>query len=131
MELPMLVIVKVPWASGVQLADNWMVGASVAVMVGVAVGNGQKVLTVAGAAPPPDVSSSSVPNNPAVRTVVDCPAASWKELLAIGVPLSSKVYVPAVSISVPRLVIVNVPCASGVQVADNEITGPVVCAWTG
>ncbi len=83
---------NVPWASGVQLEESWIIGADgVSVIVGVAVGDWQKVEVVAGAVPPPLVSNSSVPKSPEVRTCVDDPALSWKVLLAIGVPLSSSV----------------------------------------
>jgi hypothetical protein len=63
MSLPMFVIVKVPWASGVQFAESEIMGG---MGVGVAVGDWQNVDTLAGAAPPPLVSSSNVPNNPEV-----------------------------------------------------------------
>ena len=129
--LPVLVIVSIPCASGVQFAESEIVGASVGVSVGVAVGDSQKVETVAGAAPPPDVSSSSVPNKPEVWMERDWPAFNWKVLLATGVPFSSKVQVPWLVISLPRFVIVNVPCASGVQLAEREITGVVAWAAAG
>jgi hypothetical protein len=94
MLLPTFVIVKVPCASGVQEAEIEMVGGArvgAGVKVGVAVGDWQKVELIAGAAPPPEVSNSSVPNSPEVFIWVDAPAASWKEFEAMGVPLSSKV----------------------------------------
>src|SRR5512142_1090831 len=107
---PVLVMVKVPWASGVQFALRLMIGADgVTVTVGVAVGDWQKVETVAGAAPPPLVSSSSVPNSPEVRICVLAPALSWKVLDAIGVPLSRRVYVPGPVMLAPMFVIVKVP----------------------
>src|SRR5512142_2371797 len=109
MLLPMLVIVNVPCASGVQLAASCIVGARVGVIVGVAVGDRQKVETVAGAAPPPLVSSSSVPNSPEVWICVEAPALSWKVLDAIGVPLSRRVYVPGPVMLAPMFVIVKVP----------------------
>ena len=43
----------------------------VGVFVGMAVGDWQKVDTVAGAAPPPEVSNSSVPKRPLVLMLVD------------------------------------------------------------
>ena len=85
--------------------------------VGVAVGDWQKVETVAGAVPPPLVSSSSVPNSPEVLTLVLAPAFNWKVLVAIGVPFSSSVYVPGPVMLLPMLVMVKVPWASGVQLA--------------
>jgi hypothetical protein len=88
---PMLVMVKVPWASGVQEALKDRVGAVVGVRVGVAVGDWQKVEVVAGAVPPPLVSSSNVPNSPEVCIWVDAPAFNWKLLVAIGVPFNSSV----------------------------------------
>ncbi len=88
---PVLVMVKVPKASGVQEALKDRVGAVVGVRVGVAVGDWQKVETVAGEAPPPLVSSSNVPNSPEVLTEVDAPASSWKLLVAMGVPFNSSV----------------------------------------
>jgi hypothetical protein len=105
-----------------------MVGASVGAKVGVAVGDWQKVEVVAGAAPPPEVSISSVPNSPEVLTWVDAPAASWKLFVAMGVPLSSKVQLPALVISAPKLVIVKVPWAAGVQEDERAMTGTPVCA---
>ena len=69
-----------------QLADREIVGASVGVRVGIAVGDWQKVETVAGAVPPPEVSNSSVPNRPLVLMVVEAPAFNWKVLVARGVP---------------------------------------------
>jgi hypothetical protein len=118
---PILVIVKVPCASGVQFAESEKMGG---VGVGVAVGDWQKVVTVAvPTLPPPVTSSSSVPKRPLVLMFRDAPALSWKELVAIGVPFSKSVQVPALVISVPILVIVNVPCASGVQLAESEKTG--------
>jgi hypothetical protein len=50
----------------VQDAERDIVGTSVGEGDGVAVGDWQKVDTVSGAAPPPLVSNSSVPNNPEV-----------------------------------------------------------------
>jgi hypothetical protein len=88
---PMLVRVKVPCASGVHEAEREIVGASVGVRVGVAVGDWQKVETVAGAVPPPEVSNSSVPNKPAVLICVEAPALSWNVPVAIGVPFKSRV----------------------------------------
>ena len=123
---PMLVIVNVPWASGVQLAESDRVGAGVGVRVGVAVGDWQKVETEAGAVPPPDVSNSNVPKRPLVLMLVEAPAFNWKVLLAIGVPFSNRVHVPGPVMFEPMLVIVNVPWASGVQLAESEITGAVV-----
>src|SRR5512142_821111 len=122
----MLVTVKVPWASAVQLAASWIVGARVGVIVGVAVGDWQKVETVAGAAPPPLVSNSSVPNSPEVWILRLCPAFNWKVLLATGVPFSSSVQVPAEVMLLPMLVMVRVPWASGVQLALRLIVGAVV-----
>ncbi len=68
---PMLEIVNTPWASGVQLAESDIVGGT---GVGVAVGDWQKVDTVAGAVPPPEVSNSSVPKRPLVLMLVDASA---------------------------------------------------------
>ena len=62
---PVLVITNVPWASGVQLADSERAGAGVGVFVGVAVGDWQKVDTVAGAAPPPEASEFQRPEKAA------------------------------------------------------------------
>ena len=108
-----------------------MVGASVGVRVGVAVGDSQNVETVAGAAPPPEVSNSNVPNRPDVWIWVDAPELNWKVLVATGVPFNIKVHVPALVISEPMFVSVKVPWASGVQLADNEITGVEAWADTG
>jgi len=58
-----------------------------------------------------------------VWIVRDWLAVSWNVLLAIGVLFRRSVHVPALVISVPILVIVKVPCASGVQLADSEKTG--------
>ncbi len=99
------------------------VSVTLGVFVGVAVGDWQKVETVAGAAPPPLVSNSSVPKSPLVWIDRDCPALSWKELVAIGVPLSRRVQVPALVMFEPMLVMVNDPCASGVQLAESCIVG--------
>ena len=121
--LPILVITKVPCASGVQEADSDMMGG---VGVGVAVGDWQKVEIDAGAAPPPEVSSSKVPNSPLVWMVRDWLAFNWKVLEATGEPLSSRVQVPELAMSPPILVIVNVPWASGVQLADIERVGASV-----
>jgi hypothetical protein len=85
----------------------------------VAVGDWQKVELVAGTVPPPDVSNSRVPNSPEVFTWVDAPAPSWKLFVAMGVPLSSKVQLPALVMALPTLVIVKVPWAAGVQ--EDEI----------
>ncbi len=123
MLLPMFVMVKVPWASGVQLPESWIVGARVGVIVGVAVGDWQKVEVVAGAVPPPLVSNSSVPKSPEVWTCVDAPAFSWKDCVASGVPLSKSVQLPALVMLLPIFVIVKVPCASGVQSAASCIVG--------
>ena len=71
---PILVIVNVPWASGVQLAESERAGTGVGVRVNVAVGDWQKVDTLAGAAPPPEASNSSVPKRPLVLRLVDAPA---------------------------------------------------------
>ncbi len=132
MALPILVMVKVPCASGVQEAEIEMVGGAVVgegVKVGVAVGDWQKVEDVAvPMLPPPDASSSKVPNSPEVLTWVDAPAVSWKLWVAMGVPLSSKVQVPGPVISTPEFVIVKVPCASGVQEAEIDMTGTAACA---
>jgi hypothetical protein len=95
MLLPTFVIVNVPCASGVQEAEIESVGGArvgAGVTVGVAVGDWQKVEDVAvPMLPPPDASSSKVPNSPEVCTWMDCPAVSWKLFVAMGVPLSSKV----------------------------------------
>jgi hypothetical protein len=84
------VAVAVSVAVGVIVAVA--VSVTVGVTVGVAVGDWQKVEDVAvPMLPPPDASSSKVPNSPEVFTWIDAPALSWKEFVAIGVPLSSKV----------------------------------------
>lgn len=96
----------------------------IGVIVGVAVGDWQKVETVtAPTLPPPETDSSRVPNSPLVLTLVDAPALSWKLLVAIGVPFRLRVQVPGLVMLEPMLVIVNIPCASGVQLADSEKTG--------
>ncbi len=74
-----------------------LVAVTLDVLVGVDVGDWQKVDIVAGAVPPPEVSNSNVPNRPLVLIWVDAPAFSWKLLVAIGVPFSSKVHVPLTS----------------------------------
>jgi len=69
-----LLIVNVPCASRVQFAESEIVGG---VSVGVAVGDWQKVETVAvPTLPPPDTSNSSVPYRPLVWIVVDDPPFS-------------------------------------------------------
>jgi len=117
------VVVSVGVSLGAGVDVN--VGAAVAlpVLVGVAVGDWQKVEIDAGAAPPPEVSSSRVPYSPLVWMLRDCPAFNWKVLEATGEPLSSKVQVPWLIMSPPMLVMTSVPCASGVQLADSERTG--------
>jgi len=85
---PTFVMTNVPCASGVQFALSENFGGT---GVGVAVGDRQNVDAVAGAAPPPDVSSSRVPNRPLVLIFVLAPAFSWKLFVAIGVPLRSSV----------------------------------------
>jgi hypothetical protein len=77
--------------------------------VGVAVGDWQKVETDAGAAPPPDASSSRAPKRPLVLMFVDWLALSWKELEATGAPFRSRVQMPAPVMLLPMSVIVNVP----------------------
>jgi len=57
--------------------------------------------------------------------VKDCPLFNWNELLAMGVPFSKSVQVPELVILEPMLVIVKVPCASGVQFAESEKMGGV------
>ena len=57
--------------------------------------------------------------------MVDCPASSWKLLLAIGVPFSSSVQVPGPVMSPPISVMVKVPFASGVQEALMEMAGGI------
>jgi hypothetical protein len=101
------------------------VGVAVAllVLVGVAVGDWQKVETDAGAVPPPEVSSSKVPKSPLVLMVMDAPAFNWKVLDAMGELFSKRVQVPRPVMLLPMLVMMNVPCASGVQFAERDRTG--------
>jgi hypothetical protein len=74
MALPISVIVNVPCASGVQVAESENVGG---VTVGVAVGDWQKVDAVAvPILPPPEADRSRVPKIPLVLILVDCPAVN-------------------------------------------------------
>ena len=84
-------MVAVGVAEGVIVSVGVGLSLTIPVDVGVADGDAQKVETDSGAAPPPLVSSSRVPNRPLVLTWVDCAAVSSKELVAMGVPLSSRV----------------------------------------
>ena len=69
MDVPLFVMVKVPCASGVQTAEIDNVGGAI---VGVAVGDWQKVDPVAvPMLPPPEASSSRVPKRPLVLRVKD------------------------------------------------------------
>ena len=78
---PVLVITNTPWASGVQLAESDIVGGT---GVGVAVGDWQKVDTVAGAAPPPEASNSSVPKRPLVLMARDAASIQLKAIAGNG-----------------------------------------------
>ncbi len=121
MEVPVLVMVNVPCASGVQFAESEKVGG---IGVAVGVGDWQNVDAVAvPTLPPPDANRSSVPKSPLVLMLKEALAASWKLLLAIGVPFRFKVHVPGAVMEVPMLVMVNDPCASAVQLADREKVG--------
>lgn len=73
--------------------------------------------------PPPEAVRTSVPKRPLVFTLVDRPALSWNELVAMGVPFKNRVHEPALVISPPLLVMVNVPFAAGVQEAVTDKLG--------
>jgi hypothetical protein len=129
MDEPVLVMTKVPWASGVQLALSENVGGT---GVGVAVGDWQKVEADAvPTLPPPVAVSSRVPKSPEVLILKVMPEFIWKVLLAMGVPFKITVQVPGLVMLAPVFVMVRVPCAEGVQVAFNENTGTVAWAYTG
>ncbi len=119
---PLLVMTNDPFPSSVHDAVTVTSGG---IGVGVGVGVGQVAEPVTGEGmPPPLTVSSRTPKMPDVLIEVVAPAASWKLLLAIGVPSRVIVQVPALGMAPPLFVIVNDPTAPSVHDAVTVTSGP-------
>ena len=112
---PVLVMIRIPFASAEQVALTWKAGGAT---VGVAVGDWQNAEPVATSVPVASRTSMvSVPYRPVVLILKDWPGEIRKEFCATGVPFRLRRQVKGVDIFPPVLVMIRIPFASAEQVA--------------